>query len=162
MVMAYMTKTTKVVKAVVAPDIIGDMGVERTYIRRSDSHGRGVGMYPTDGQCASRASVAWTEGLSNIPYDSIPAVGDTMTLRFSTSEVPGFTLTRSHPTPKGWGVYYRSGARRVVIHNEALPVLPEGMTPKYLICSLPLTVGAPVDTAPVVTEPVVTAPAVTQ
>ena len=156
-----MAKLTKAVKAAVAKVVETLMGPERVYIRRSDSHGRGVGMYPTDGRCASRASVAWTEGLANIPYSAVPAVGDTMTLRFSASEVPGFTLTLSHPTSKGWGSYYRSGARRIVIHTEALPTLPDGMAPKYLVCSLPLTTGAPVVTAPVVTVPVVTVPVVT-
>ena len=116
-------------------------GPKRNYYRRHDSSGRGVGMWPEDLGPSSGMAV-WSEPVQKAPYAAVPAVGDTMTLHASALNVPGYTLTYEKTYDNGSHLY-KCGARRAVIHDAAMPAMPEGMTgpPAMLVCSLPL-VGA--------------------
>ena len=120
-------------------------GPKRTYNRKHDSKGRGVGMWaedlgPSSGMCV------WSEGIGNAPYATVPAVHSTMTLHVSAVEVPGHTLSyfeTKHYSEADQRHVYKCGTRKVVIHDAAMPSTPEGMKnpPPMLACSLPL-VGA--------------------
>lgn len=125
-------------------------GPERTYNRRIDSNGRGVGFWPTAGNRGD--GMVWTEGIRNAPYAEVPAVGATMTLCATSAEVPGHTLhfASVHSTGR---LVYRCGARKVVIHPAAMPTVPDGMTADMLLCSLPL-VAVEAPKAPTVTPKV--------
>lgn len=124
---------------------------ERLYIHRAHS-GRGIGYHPALDDYRG-CGLAWSEPVSKSvfaePYSL--TVGDTMYMRASDVEVPGFTMHYSHTTGQGLHVY-AAGSGRVKFHVGALPKYKDGELPSMIVASIPVRQG--------LAKPKLTAPAV--